>query len=109
VAALQLLAVLVERGGAASTVTRVFQPLPQRLKSVRFAGASPLHEAGVRGAIAAAEQTLNGTGRLLIRASGTEPVIRVMAEAEDADLVDELVEQLCARIAEVAEQESEGK
>jgi phosphoglucosamine mutase len=108
VAALQLLAVLVERGEPASAATRVFQPLPQRLKSVRFSGASPLQEPGVRGAIQAAEAALNGTGRLLIRASGTEPVIRVMAEAEDAVLVDELVEGLCARIADVAARDSDG-
>jgi phosphoglucosamine mutase len=108
VAALQLLAVLVERGEPASAVTRVFQPLPQKLKSVRFSGASPLQAPGVRGAIAEAEAALNGTGRLLIRASGTEPVIRVMAEAEDAELVDMLVDALCARIAEAAERESDG-
>jgi phosphoglucosamine mutase len=107
VAALQMLAVLVERGEPASAATRVFQPLPQRLKSVRFAGASPLQEPGVRHAIQAAEAALNGTGRLLIRASGTEPVIRVMAEAEDSALVDELVDGLCARIAEVAKRESD--
>jgi len=107
VAALQVLAVLVDRGEPASAVTRVFQPLPQRLKSVRFAGASPLQEPGVRSAIAEAEARLNGTGRLLIRASGTEPVIRVMAEAEDADLVDQLVDALCARIAEAAAREAD--
>ncbi len=107
VAALQLLAVLVERGEPASAVTRVFQPLPQRLKSVRFTGASPLQEPGVRHAIQAAEAALAGTGRLLIRASGTEPVIRVMAEAEDSDLVDELVDGLCARIAEVAARDAD--
>ena len=107
VAALQVLAVLVERGGAASAVTRVFQPLPQKLKSVRFAGASPLQAPSVRHAIAEAEAALAGCGRLLIRASGTEPVIRVMAEAEDADLVETLVDALCERIAEAAEREAE--
>jgi phosphoglucosamine mutase len=107
-AALQVLAVLVERGEPASRLTRVFQPLPQRLKSVRFSGASPLRAASVRAAIAEAEAALAGTGRLLIRASGTEPVIRVMAEGEDADLVDSLVEGLCTRIAEVAAREADG-
>jgi phosphoglucosamine mutase len=107
VAALQLLAVLVERGEPASVATRVFQPLPQRLKNVRFSGASPLRDAGARAAIAEAEAALAGTGRLLIRASGTEPVIRVMAEGEDAALVDRLVEGLCARIAEVAAREAD--
>jgi phosphoglucosamine mutase len=105
VAALQLLAVLVERGEPASAVTRVFTPLPQRLRSVRFSGASPLRAAGVRAAVQAAEAALAGTGRLVIRASGTEPVIRVMAEAEDAALVERLVEELCARIAEAAARE----
>jgi phosphoglucosamine mutase len=109
VAALQLLAVLVERGEPASAVTRVFEPLPQRLKSVRFSGPSPLREPDVRSAIAEAEAELNGTGRLLIRASGTEPVIRVMAEAEDEELVHDLVERLCACIAAVAERDAEGK
>jgi phosphoglucosamine mutase len=107
VAALQLLAVLVERGGPASAVTRVFQPLPQRLRSVRFAGVSPLQAPSVRRAIAEAEAALGGSGRLLIRASGTEKVIRVMAEAEDSVLVDRLVESLCACIAEFAEREAD--
>jgi phosphoglucosamine mutase len=106
VAALQLLAVLVERREPASAVTRVFQPLPQRLKSVRFAGPSPLLAPSVRVAVAEAEALLAGTGRLLIRASGTEPVIRVMAEAEDEALVERLVDSLCARIAEVAGREA---
>jgi phosphoglucosamine mutase len=107
VAALQLLAVLVEHGEPASAVTRVFHPLPQRLKSVRFSGASPLQAPSVKVAIADAEAALNGTGRLLIRASGTEPVIRVMAEAEDADLVDRLVDRLCECIAEAADRDAE--
>jgi phosphoglucosamine mutase len=107
VAALQLLAVLVERGGPASAVTRVFHPLPQRLQSVRFAGASPLQAPSVRGAVAEAQAALRGTGRLLIRESGTEPVIRVMAEAEDAELVDRVVESLCACIGELAEREAD--
>jgi len=106
-AALQVLAVLVERGEPASVLTRVFQPLPQRLKNVRFSGGSPLREPGVRAAIAAAEAALAGTGRLLIRASGTEPVIRVMAEGEDSGLIDSLVEGLCARIAEAAAREAD--
>jgi phosphoglucosamine mutase len=107
VAALQVLAVLVERGEPASAVTRVFTPLPQRLQSVRFAGRSPLREPGVRAAVEAAEARLAGTGRLLIRASGTEPVIRVMAEAEDAALVETLVDSLCARIAEAAARDAD--
>ncbi len=97
-AALQVLAVLVEDGRPSSEVMRVFTPLPQRLRSVRFSGPSPLGNAGMRAAIAEAEAALAGTGRVLIRPSGTEPVIRVMAEGEDAALVDRLVEGLCAHI-----------
>ena len=107
VAALQLLAVLVENGGPASAVTRVFQALPQRLKSVRFSGASPLQAPTVKAAIAEAEAALAGTGRLLIRASGTEPVIRVMAEGETQDKVDALVDSLCERIRAATETEAD--
>ncbi len=107
VAALQLLAVLVEQGRPASTVTRVFQTLPQRLKSVRFTGASPLLAPSVKAAIAEAEALLAGTGRLLIRASGTEPVIRVMAEGEEQGQVDRLVDHLCERIKDATEQEAD--
>ena len=102
VAALQVLAVIVEQGRPASEVCGVFTPLPQRLKSVRFAGASPLHDPRVAAAIADAEARLAGTGRLLIRASGTEPVMRVMAEAEDEALVVRVVDDLCACIADAA-------
>ncbi len=102
-AALQVLAVLVQDGRAASEVLQVFRPLPQRLRSVRFAGSSPLRSGRVQQAIAAAEATLAGSGRLLIRESGTEPVVRVMAEAEDAERVHLIVEQLCAVIAEATE------
>ena len=103
-AALQVLAVLVGQGRPASEVLRLFAPLPQRLQSVRYRGASPLAAAGVRAAVAEAEAALAGRGRLLIRTSGTEPVVRVMAECEDAALVERLVAFLCARIAEAAEQ-----
>jgi phosphoglucosamine mutase len=82
-------------------VCRVFTPLPQRLKNVRFAGASPMHNARIQEAIAAAEAELNGSGRLLIRESGTEPLLRVMAEAEDEALVGRVVDDLCATIASV--------
>ena len=101
-AALQVLAVLVEQGRPASEVCRVFKPLPQRLRSVRFAGGSPLHNLTIQTAIAAAEITLNGSGRLLIRESGTEPLIRVMAESEDEATVLSVVDGLCERIAAVA-------
>jgi phosphoglucosamine mutase len=101
-AALQVLAVLVEEGRPASEALRVFAPLPQKLRSVRFSGPPPLGAAPVLAAIAEAEATLAGAGRLLIRKSGTEPVVRVMAEGEDEALVHRLVDALCACIEEAA-------
>lgn len=99
VAALQVLAVLVEQGRPASEVCRVFTRLPQLLRNVRFAGTSPLGAVPVQTAVAAAEARLAGTGRLVIRESGTEPLVRVMAEAEDGVLVAEVVAALCEIIA----------
>ena len=101
-AALQVLAVVVERQRPASEVCQVFQRLPQRLKNVRFSGDSPLGLERVRQEIRIAEARLNGTGRVLIRPSGTEPLIRVMAEGEDEALVLEVVDTLCAVIAKAA-------
>jgi phosphoglucosamine mutase len=98
IAALQVLSVLVQEGKPASEVCRRFTPLPQRLVNVRFAGASPLKDPGVQREIAAFEERLGERGRILIRASGTEPLIRVMAEAEDEALVTETVETLAATI-----------
>jgi phosphoglucosamine mutase len=98
VAALQVLAVLAEEGRPASSVCRRFTPLPQRLVNVRYAGASPLLDPAVGEAIAAAEARLGRRGRVLIRASGTEPVIRVMAEAEEESLVEDTVESLAGLI-----------
>ncbi len=95
IAALQVLALLIENDTSASELCRVFEPLPQVLKNVRFAaGAKPLDTASVKAAIADAELTLNGNGRLLVRASGTEPLIRVMAEGEDAGHIDGIVDDL---------------
>lgn len=94
VAALQVLAALVASGKPASEVLHLFDPLPQVLKSVRFAGC-PLDSDRVRAVIADGEARLNGHGRLLIRKSGTEPVIRVMAEGEDKRLVKQVVEDIC--------------
>ena len=93
IAALQTLAVLVQSGKPASVALRLFQPLPQLLKNVRYqAGAkAPLEAAAVKSAIATGEAELNGKGRLLIRKSGTEPLIRVMAEGEDEKLVAKVV------------------
>ena len=100
VAALQVLSVLVQSDAPASEVCRVFDPLPQVLKSVPINGADPMGAAGVKAAIAEAEAALANTGRLLIRESGTEPLIRVMAEGEDASLVGRIVDDLAHRIAE---------
>ncbi|WP_425228970.1 phosphoglucosamine mutase [Sphingomonas sp.] len=103
VAALQVLAELKRAGASASEVLHRFEPLPQVLKNVRFdRGARPLEADSVRAAIAAGEQALDGTGRVLIRASGTEPVIRVMAEGEDARAVEAVVDRICAAVREAA-------
>ena len=99
VAALQVLSVLVATGKPASEVLHLFDPLPQLLKNVRFGGGAPLDAAAVKAAIAAGEARLNGTGRLLIRKSGTEPLIRVMAEGEDIGIVTEVVDEICAAVA----------
>ena len=102
VAGLQILAALVERGVPASELLRQFDPVPQLLKNVRFAGGKPLDAATVKAAIADAEAQLDGKGRLLIRKSGTEPLIRVMAEGDDPTLVEAMVEQVCAAVSEAA-------
>ena len=100
VAALQVLSVLVRGDAPASRACRVFDPLPQVLKSVPINGADPLGADSVKAAIAEAEAALENTGRLLIRKSGTEPLIRVMAEGEDAGLVGRIVDDLAHQIAE---------
>lgn len=99
IAALQILSVIVEQERPASEVCRVFAPLPQYLRNVRFTGASPLHNPLMTEAIDDAASRLAETGRLLIRESGTEPLVRVMAEGSDEALVHEVVDSLCARIA----------
>lgn len=102
IAALQVLAALVESGKPASDLLHRFDPVPQLLKNVRFAGGKPLEDARVKAVIAGAEAELNGSGRLVIRPSGTEPVIRVMAEGDREDQVRDVVERICAAVAEVA-------
>ena len=99
VAALQILAQLVQSGKPASELLHLFDPLPQLLKNVRFAGGAPLETLAVQQAIADGEARLNGAGRLLIRKSGTEPLIRVMAEGEDIGVVTEVVDGICAAVA----------
>ena len=102
VAALQLLAELVRQDRPASDVFRLFEPVPQLLKNVRFAGGAPLENEQVKAVIAAAEADLVGKGRLVIRPSGTEPVIRVMAEGDDAAQVETLVEAICDAVKKAA-------
>ncbi len=102
VAALQVLAELVESGKRASELLHAFDPLPQILKNVRFAGGAPLEHDKVKAVIAGAERRLEGTGRLVIRKSGTEPLIRVMAEGEDSALVEQVVDEICAAVKAAA-------
>ena len=102
VAAMQVLAMVKKLGKPASEVCHRFEPLPQVLRNVRFNGGRPLESESVVRAIAAAELRLAGSGRLVIRPSGTEPVIRVMAEAEDRVLVDTLVAEVCEAVAKAA-------
>ena len=102
VAALQVLAELKRAGAPASEVLHRFEPLPQLLKNVRFAGGKPLEAESVKSVIAAAEADLAGTGRLVIRPSGTEPVIRVMAEGDDARQVESLVDRICDAVRQAA-------
>ncbi|MCL6678262.1 phosphoglucosamine mutase [Sphingomonas sp. RG327] len=102
VAALQVLAALVDSGKAASEVLRQFEPLPQLLKNVRFNGGAPLENETVKKRIAEAERELEGRGRLLIRKSGTEPLIRVMAEGEDQALVERVVDEICEAVQAAA-------
>jgi phosphoglucosamine mutase len=102
IAALHVLAVIVERDKPASEVGRVFTPLPQFLKNVRFGRADPLSDAEVKRAIKDGEKRLGEAGRVLIRKSGTEPVIRVMAEGADEKKVAGVVESICSAIERAA-------
>jgi phosphoglucosamine mutase len=102
VAALQVLAALVDSGKPASQVLRQFEPLPQLLKNVRFNGSAPLENASVKKCIAAAERKLEGRGRVLIRKSGTERLIRVMAEGDDQMLVERVVDEICEAVRAAA-------
>ncbi|MBY8336436.1 phosphoglucosamine mutase [Alteriqipengyuania sp. NZ-12B] len=95
VAAMRVLASLVRSNRPASEELRMFEPVPQLLKNVRYDGASPLDAETVKAAIKDAERALAGKGRLVIRASGTEPLIRVMAEGDDACEVEQVVDAVC--------------
>ncbi|MHA3978878.1 phosphoglucosamine mutase [Halovulum sp. GXIMD14794] len=103
IAGLQFLSAMVESGKQASELAQVFQPVPQLLENVRYApGAAPLEADAVKRVIAEAEARLEGAGRLLIRKSGTEPLVRVMGEAEDPALLTEVVQTVAAEIARVS-------
>jgi len=99
IAALQVLTVLVRSDKPMSALARQFEPVPQKLENVRFAGAAkPLENAKVQAAIAEGEARLNSGGRIVVRASGTEPLIRVMAEGDDAKLVAQVVRDIAGAV-----------
>ena len=102
IAALQVLAAVVEAGGPASRICRRFEPLPQLLKNVRVNGAVAMDAAAVKAAIADGEARLGEGGRLLIRKSGTEPVVRVMAEGDDETLIAAVVGDIADAISQAA-------
>jgi phosphoglucosamine mutase len=99
--ALQVLAVLIESGRPMSELAGQFDPVPQLLENVRFTGGKPLEDAAVKAAIADAEARLKGQGRLLVRPSGTEKLIRVMAEGDDEALVKAVVADVVAAVKAV--------
>jgi phosphoglucosamine mutase len=98
IAALQVLAVLKAQSKPMSALARQFEPAPQRLENVRHGGGKPLENAKVKDAIAEAETKLKGSGRLVVRASGTEPLIRIMAEGDDEKLVETLVKGIAVAV-----------
>jgi phosphoglucosamine mutase len=102
VAALQVLAVVKKSGKPVSEACHRFEPLPQILKNVRYKSGKPLENAKVKTAIASATKKLNGQGRLVIRPSGTEPVIRVMGEGDDRELVEAAVDHVVEALAAAA-------
>ena len=102
VAGLQVLSVLAEGGKPASEAAHLFNPLPQVLENVRFKKGMPLEDARVKSSIEAAGQKLGAHGRVLVRKSGTEPLIRVMAEGEDEILVRAVVRDIAQAIEEAA-------
>lgn len=102
VAALQVLAMVKKLDQPVSDVCRRFEPVPQVLKNVRYAGGRPLEDDQVRSAIEEATSRLGASGRLVIRPSGTEAVIRVMGEGDDETLVETVVNDICAVVSTVA-------
>jgi phosphoglucosamine mutase len=102
IAALQLLAVVKRGDKPVSELCHRFEPLPQVLKNVRYQKGKPLDDAQVRSVIASAERKLGRAGRLIVRPSGTEPVIRVMGEGDDRSLVESVVDDVVEALSEVA-------
>jgi phosphoglucosamine mutase len=102
IAALQVLAVMIRSGQPMSALARQFEAVPQKMENVRFKGGEPLANAGVKAAIAEAEARLNGSGRVLVRASGTEPLIRIMAEGDDEKLLGQLIKDIASKVKEAA-------
>ena len=102
VAALQVMAVLVQQNRKVSDVCHIFDPVPQVLRNVRFDGGTPLEDDKVITAILSGESSLGQSGRIVIRKSGTEPVIRVMAEGDDEKLVAGVVDDIVTTIEQVA-------
>lgn len=102
IAALQVLAELVRSGQKASELLHLFEPVPQLLKNVVYAGGDPLADVDVKAAIADGNRALDGRGRLVIRKSGTEPKIRVMAEGDDAREVERVVDSICEAVKKAA-------
>jgi len=102
IAALQVLACVKDQNKPVSEVCRRFEPVPQILKNVRYSGGTPLDKAQVISAIEDGEARLGKSGRLVIRASGTEPLIRVMAEGDDAEMVNQVVNDIAGVVASAA-------
>ncbi len=102
VTALQVLSVVKKKNRPVSDVCNRFEPLPQLIQNVRYKTGRPLDDAQVRAAISEGERRLDGHGRLVIRASGTEPVIRVMAEGDDKAVLEEVVEDIAGALTEAA-------
>ncbi len=102
IAALQVLAYMREDGRPLSQSAKLFSPMPQILRNIPYRGTSPLGQADVKKAIESAKSSLGGKGRLFIRESGTEPLIRVMVEGESSDVIAKLADSLCSTIKNAA-------
>jgi phosphoglucosamine mutase len=102
IAALQVLSVLVTSGKRMSALARQFEPVPQKSENVRITGGKPLEAADVKAVLADAEARLNGSGRLVVRASGTEPLIRIMAEGDDEKVLAQVVKDIAGAVKKAA-------